>query len=86
MNAKKTAKNLTNHAAIRLWQRYGIKYHKELQRLFAEQIRGNEASFVRRDSLSRVVWDLTYNGEVIRAVYDKPRGCIVTFLPKEVIT
>jgi hypothetical protein len=74
------------HAQRRLQERYGLsvsgREYKGIIRLIANSTRTNPtARLVERQSQRVSVWDVLWEDKTLRAVYDKFRGEIVTFLP-----
>ena len=74
------------HAQRRLEERYGItlsgKAYKSVVLSIANSTRTNPtARLIERSSQRVSVWEVLYNGEPLRAVYDQYRREIVTFLP-----
>lgn len=74
------ARNLRQHAFRRARERFDLHLsqndHAEITRI----IQSGKAAFLERQSRRVTVWDLTYKGVEVRAVYDKIRKEIVTFL------
>ena len=68
------------HAKRRAYQRYKIRLSPRGYRRLCNQIKNSESTFIRRKSNTRTIHDVVYEGTRMRAVYDKARGCIVTFL------
>lgn len=68
------------HAKKRAKQRYKIDLSHEEYEALCRQIRDGESIFVKKQSNTRTIHDVTYKNKVMRAVYDKLRKCIVTFL------
>lgn len=81
---KKLAKRV--HAQRRLEERYGVslsgKAYKEVVRCITYSTRTNPtANLIERQSQRVSVWEVPYNGNMLKAVYDQYRKEIVTFLP-----
>lgn len=68
------------HAKRRAYQRYRIKLSPKGYRKLCNQIKNSDSVFIKRKSNTRTVHDVFHKGIKMRAVYDKSRGCIVTFL------
>ena len=83
LRSKKHAQR--HHAKQRALQRYGWQFNRHDLNLLAKRIQRGDARFVEKQSNRVTVWDIDINGETARVVYDKLRGQIVTFLPKECV-
>lgn len=75
MNKKKSQRR---HAEKRAFQRYGFVPRRDG---VIEQIQTGKATFVERQSLRITVWIVEVLGRPMKAVYDKRRKEIVTYLP-----
>ena len=71
------------HAYRRLKQRFGIILTDELHKEFIKKIISSEGKFVEKQSCRVSVWDVKYEGQTIRLVYDKVRKVIITCLSEE---
>lgn len=71
------------HAKKRAEQRYGVTLNRHGLRDLVEDIRSGRAQFVERQSNRITLWFVQLGDKTARAVYDKQRGTIVTFLPLE---
>ena len=75
--ARSKSDTLRRHTKKRAAERFGMAVNiDELSKLIQE----NRGIFVERQSLRVTVWDVEYNGTVLRVVYDKKRGMPVTIL------
>ncbi len=86
----KTRRDIHIHASRRAEERYDFKLRKDeidqVSKMICEQhhqghLRSGAVRFVHRSSLARTVWKIFFKGVEFLAVYDKPRGGVVTFLP-----
>ena len=68
------------HAKTRAYQRYRIRLSPKSYRRLCNQIKNSESVFIKRKSNTRTIHDVVHKGTRMRAVYDKARGCVVTFL------
>lgn len=75
------AKTLRKHARKRAWQRHGVVLSNNDQRQLVGLIQKGRGEFVERQSRRVSVHDVEWNGVVMRCVYDKLRGELVTVLP-----
>ena len=66
------------HARKRAIQRFGLRFTNRNLKEIEQLIRDGKSTFYRKTSCTRSVHQVTYNGEVFRAVYDKHRKCLVT--------
>jgi hypothetical protein len=69
------------HACIRAYERYGVMLSPGQYEALCTEIRERRSVFVRKHSNTRTVHDVEHRGKTMRAVYDKLRKRIVTFLP-----
>ncbi|RJO61085.1 MAG: hypothetical protein C4542_07305 [Dehalococcoidia bacterium] len=74
------------HARKRVAQRYGKALSSDAIKRIARLIKTNNDScaFIERQSLRVTVWDVPYEGQTYRVVYDNKRHSIVTFLPPDI--
>lgn len=80
---KGKARALLRHAKRRANTRYGLDLtNNDLQEI-VRLIKQQKAKFIERQSLRVTHWEVEYKGETLRAVYDKRRSQIVTFLPPD---
>lgn len=79
------ARDVKAHAAGRLGQRYGLdgKAAEAIAALLASGAPPATCTFVEKQSLRLSVWDVEYDGQIVRVVYDKTRKLVVTALPRE---
>ena len=75
-----------NHAKRRFKQRYGIDFNQQMRQEFRRLIQSNQCVLVEKQSNRISIWDVTYEGNVYRIVYDKQRKNVVTVLPELQIT
>lgn len=73
------------HALRRAYERYGQNMSPNQIKQIAKLIADNspDCEFVERQSWRVSVWDVHYEGNAYRVVYDKNRHSIVTFLPND---
>jgi hypothetical protein len=69
------------HAIQRASERYGVNLSDTDIRRIIKLIQNGESTPVSRRSLRKVTHDVTLDGQLYRAVCDKQRKEIVTFLP-----
>jgi len=70
------------HAKMRASQRYQLTLNKDKLRVICKQIQeGKGAKYVARQSFRVTIWEVTYEGKNLWAVYDRMRHTVVTFLP-----
>lgn len=88
MRRKKSRKKMSDkgdaqrdHCKRRFRERYGIDFNRHLRREFVKLIQTHQCHFVEKQSNRVSVWDLIYEGDVFRVVYDKQRKNIVTVFP-----
>ena len=72
-----------SHAKRRFYERFGILLNRKDRQNLINQIQGNRAKFVEKESNRVSLWDVMVKGKIIRVVYDKDRKNIVTALPQE---
>lgn len=77
----KTRSVLHRHAKGRALERYDLDLNRHDLLAIVRLIQNQQGRFVERQSIRVSVWDVTYREKVVRAVYDKERHSIVTFLP-----
>lgn len=77
------AKQQANHARLRAWQRYGIRFTHQTAADLTAQIRSGKARFLERQSNRVTKFEVEVNGAWIPVIYDATRKQVVTFLPKE---
>jgi len=75
-----------NHSKRRFRQRYGIDFNQQMRQEFRRLIQSNQCVLVEKQSNRISIWDVTYEGNVYRIVYDKQRKNVVTVLPELQIT
>lgn len=80
-NAKRLAQRV--HAKRRAEERYGLVVNKDTRRKLLECIWNGRTTFVMKQSLRVSVFDVEFEGETYRVVYDKIRKEIVTFLDRD---
>lgn len=83
MRRRKTKNDLHIHAKRRAFQRYGIILTKTLRQRIINIIQSgdrNRFTPVRKQSLTRTVFDVPLDGKTFRVVYDTKRHAIATFL------
>lgn len=71
------------HAKKRAKERFGFELNRDKHRDIVSMIQGNSAKFVEKQSNRVSVWDVEYHGILMRVVYDKSRGQIITLLHKD---
>lgn len=78
--SKGKRKNQIKHARRRFKQRFDISLNDNQYIQLINIIKKGKAIFVRRQSNRVTIWDLQFEGELIRVVYDKKTTAIVTAL------
>jgi len=76
----KTKAILHAHARRRAVERYGFILNKTLRREAISQIQNRKAKFIRRQSLTRAIWQVILKDQKVIVVYDNKRKAIVTCL------
>ncbi len=71
------------HAQKRFKQRFGINFSRSMNDFFVSLIQKGKAFFVEKQSCRISIWDIDYDQETFRVVYDKERKSIVTVLYDE---
>lgn len=80
MTSKKVAQRI--HARRRLQERYNISLNRHQIRDIVAMVKNAKGvKTISRQSLRTSVKEVTYQGHLLRFVYDHNRGTIVTFLP-----
>ena len=69
------------HAKRRFLERHGFYLNSFVEREMIKQIQSEKAKFIEMTSNRKTTWEVEYEGEVFRIVYDKQRKSIVTCLP-----
>jgi hypothetical protein len=83
-NTGKTREISTRHAQNRARLRYGQRLTDKDMRVMNDMIRDRLGRYIGKQSASRSLWLLKYNGVMYAAVYNKNLNCIVTFMPEHV--
>lgn len=81
----KTRTVLHHHAKGRALERYDLDLNRHDLAAIIQLIQAQQGRFVERQSFRVSVWDVTYQGKVLRVVYDRKRTAIVTFLSADCI-
>ena len=68
------------HFCRRMKERFGVSVSSNVYQQFVKIIQKQQATFVERQSLRVTVWDINYENETIRVVYDSKRQKVVTAL------
>ena len=85
MSKKKRASRQRDHTRKRAWERYGINLGKNKQRQIVDLIKQQKVT-PRSDLRKRKrfgVFDVNFNGQYIRVVYDRNLKTLTTVLPME---
>jgi hypothetical protein len=69
------------HTKLRLAQRYGLKVTSADLFRMAKLIAHGQATFLDRQSRHVARWQLDYQGQALRLVFDAQRRAIITALP-----
>jgi hypothetical protein len=78
---KNKQKLQVEHARRRFRERYGIVLNEHQYKYLSQQISDNRAKFIEKQSNRVSVFELKYENQVVRVVYDKQTKQIVTVLP-----
>ena len=73
-------RNQIKHARNRFQKRFDIRLNDNQYNQIVNRVKKGRASFVRRQSNRISLWDLDFEGQRIRVVYDKKTAAIVTAL------
>lgn len=77
---KDKSESQEEHFRRRMRERFGVSVDQNTYSQFVRIIQGNQARFVERQSGRITVWDINFQGETLRVVYDKNRKKVVTAL------
>jgi predicted HTH domain antitoxin len=69
------------HAKRRAKERYGIELNASSYEEINNIIRTGNAKLLKKQSLTRKLYEVRYRGILLKVAYDKARGQVVTFLP-----
>lgn len=69
------------HAKRRFEERTGIVFNKSIRRFFVKKIQMNQARMIIKQSNRVGVFEVEYNEEFYKVVYDNKRHNIITVLP-----
>lgn len=78
--SKGKRKNQIKHARRRFKARFDISLNDNQYKQIVNRIKKGRADFVRRQSNRVTIWDLDFEGQLIRVVYDKKTSAVVTAL------
>ena len=78
--SKGKRKNQIKHARKRFEARFDISLNENQYIQMVNRIKKGKAEFVRRQSNRVTLWDIEFEGHLIRVVYDKKTSAIVTAL------
>ena len=81
--SKGKRKNQIKHARRRFKQRFDISLNDNQYMQLINRIKNGKGEFVKRQSNRITIWDLEFEGELVRVVYDKKTTAIVTALYPE---
>ena len=73
-------RNQIKHARRRFKDRFDISLNDNQYKQLINRIKKGKATFVRRQSNRVSLWDIDFEGHLIRVVYDKKTSVIVTAL------
>ncbi len=76
----KKKKNQIRHARRRFKTRFDISLNANQYIQLVNRIKKGKGIFVRRQSNRVTIWDIDFEGQLIRVVYDKKTSAIVTAL------
>lgn len=69
------------HALRRFDERFDLQLNDNQYKQIVNMIQKGRAEFIRKQSNRITHWDVTFQDQVIRVVYDKARKVVVTALP-----
>jgi len=78
--SKGKRKNQIKHARKRFLKRFDISLNDNQYTQLVNMVKKGRAHFVKRQSNRITIWDLDFEGQRIRVVYDKKTAAIVTAL------
>lgn len=78
--SKGKRKNQIKHARRRFECRFNVSLNSNQYIQLVNQIKKGKATFVSRQSNRVTKWDIVFEGQLIRVVYDKKTSAIVTAL------
>ena len=84
--SKGKRKNQIKHARRRFEARFDISLNSNQYTQLVNRIKKGKAEFVRRQSNRVTLWDIEFEGNLIRVVYDKKTSAIVTALYPDRLT
>ena len=82
-NRKSKSNTQKYHLRKRFQERYGLNIGKDTIDRFIRMIQKNECNFVEKQSDRISIWDIPYEDNTFRVVYDKCTKNIVTVFPSE---
>jgi len=71
------------HAVYRAKQRFHLDLNKSARKRFRSTIKKGKATLIQKLHDNRVLYDVPYDGEIYRIVYNTKTNFIVTVLPEE---
>ena len=78
--SKGKKKNQIKHARKRFEARFDVSLNENQYTQMINRIKKGKAKFVQRQSNRVSLWDIEFEGHLIRVVYDKKTSAIVTAL------
>lgn len=78
--SKGKRKNQIKHARRRFDQRFDISLNDNQYLQLVNRVKKGNGTFVRKQSNRVSIWDIEFEGNLIRVVYDKKTSAIVTAL------
>ena len=78
--SKGKRKNQIKHARRRFLTRFDISLNSNQYNQLVNKVKKGKGIFVRKQSNRVSIWDLEFEGQLIRVVYDKRTAAIVTAL------
>ena len=78
--SKGKRRNQIKHARRRFKDRFDISLNGNQYKQLINRIKKGKADFVKRQSNRVSLWDIDFEGHLIRVVYDKKTSAIVTAL------
>ena len=80
---KKRPDRLVKHGLRRAWERYDLDLNKQQLFDLAAPIRRGKLKYIKRESNTRKLYKIPYEGQELYAIYSNKRRTIVTLLTPE---
>jgi hypothetical protein len=82
---RKTKAHLRIHFKRQALRRYGVTLNRKSVRILREQIQNGESVFINKESNSRTLHVVEWEGIRMPVIYDNKRNGITTALPRHVL-